>query len=328
MRSRSLVGPLSWFAVLWFAAGTVAAQQAAPAQPAADPSTTQPTSAQTGASPPPGTAPPEPTAQPSSGDPATDPQAQAATAAATPADASGATAAPAAPVAMPEAVIVDWTATKPGDAKAGEAKAAVCGACHGLDGNAADAMYPKIAGQHEWYTARQLALYKSGERQNPIMQGFAAPLSPQDMRDLGAFFATKAVAPGVANDALVVADGDETWVAHGERLYRSGNEASGTPSCMACHGPSGRGNPGAKYPALAGQHTDYTKAKLTEFRDGAAWGRGANASPIMAQVAKTLSDADIEALSTYLEGLHPAMPTSTAAAAATTASQPTSPPAH
>ena len=319
MRTRSLVGLL-----VWFAATAALAQQAAPAQPAADPSTTQPTSAQTGASPPPGTAPPEPTAQASSGDPATSTQAQAqpptATAGAPGNDGALAPSDPAA--ALPEAVVVDWSATKPGDAAAGEAKAAACGACHGLDGNSTTAMYPKLAGQHEWYTARQLALYKSGERANPIMQGFAAPLSPQDMRDLGAFFAAKAVVPGVASDAPVVAGEDETWAARGARLYRSGSADHGTPACMACHGPSGRGNPGSKFPALAGQHTDYTKMKLTEFRDGAIWGRGDNASPIMAEVAKTLSDADIEALSTYVEGLHPAMPMSATAAAASAAPQP------
>jgi len=207
---------------------------------------------------------------------------------------------------LPEAILIDWSTTTPGDAVAGEAKAATCGACHGLDGNAADAMYPKLAGQHEWYTARQLALYKSGERQNPIMQGFAAPLTPQDMRDLGAFFARKSVVPGVASDAPIVAGDEETWVARGARLYRAGSFQTETPACMACHGPSGRGNPGAKYPALAGQHTDYTKAKLTEFRDGAIWGRDDNANAIMSQVASTLTDADIEALSTYIEGLHPA----------------------
>src|SRR6186713_2559575 len=82
-----------------------------------------------------------------------------------------------------------------GDAAQGEAKAAACGACHGMDGNSTDPQYPKIAGQHESYIARQLALFKTGERVNPVMQGFAATLSAQDMRNLGAFYATKAALP-------------------------------------------------------------------------------------------------------------------------------------
>lgn len=295
---------LTGMVVLFVAAGALA-QQAAPTQPAAHPSTTQPPSAQTGASPAPQPSVPEPTAQASTP---------------TPADDATAPAEGAAAPAEIAAVVVDWAATKPGDAAAGEAKAAACGACHGIDGNSADPMYPKLAGQHEWYVARQLALYKSGERVNAIMQGFAAPLSPQDMRDLGAFFATKVVTPGVANEAPIEAGGDERWVDVGQRLYRGGHAQNGTPACMACHGPTGRGNPGAKYPQVGGQHTDYTKAKLVEFRDGAVWGAGENANAVMAQVAKSLSDQDIEALSTYLEGLHaasaPAAPAAAAAPAA------------
>ncbi len=294
MRTRWIVGM-----VVLFATGSVFAQQAAPAQPATDPSATQPTSAQTGASPAPRPATPEPTAQ-----------------ASTPSE--PATATPAAPATV-AAVTIDWAATEPGDAAAGETKAAACGACHGVDGNTTTAMYPKLAGQHEWYAARQLALYKSGERPNAIMQGFAAALSPQDMRDLGAYFAAKAVVPGVANEAPIVAGGDETWVQRGAALYRGGNATAGTPACMACHGPSGRGNPGAKYPALGGQHADYTKQKLVEFRDGAVWGAGDNANAVMNEVAKTLSDQDIEALATFIEGLHPvdagtAVPAASAAA--------------
>lgn len=296
MRTRWLVG----LAVV-FAAGVVSAQQAAPAQPAAEPSTAQPTNAQTGASPA-STSAPEPSSQPSSGDPATSAAAPATASTTTPPD--GAAAGDAAPAAAVTPVAIDWSKTAPGDAAAGEAKAAACGACHGLDGNSADAMYPKIAGQHEWYIARQLALYKSGERPNPIMMGFAAPLTPQDMRDLGAFFASKQVAPGLASDAPVAAGSEETWAARGQRLYRAGDSETGTPACMACHGPAGRGNPGAKYPALGGQHADYTRLKLTEFRDGAVWGAGDNASVVMSEVARSLDDADIEALSTYLEGLH------------------------
>jgi cytochrome c553 len=208
---------------------------------------------------------------------------------------AAATAAPAATAAEP---------VQPGDPVAGEAKAATCGACHGLDGNSADPQYPKLAGQHEAYIARQLELFKNGGRQNPIMLGFAAPLSPQDMRDIGAFYATKVATPGLANDAPVAAGGDETWVARGERLYRGGHKDSGTPACMACHGPSGRGNPAASYPALAGQHANYTKAQLTAFRDGQVHGKDAQANAVMANVAAYLSDEDIEALATYIEGLH------------------------
>lgn len=182
---------------------------------------------------------------------------------------------------------------KPGDATAGQAKTAACAACHGMDGNSASAQYPKLAGQHESYIARQLALFKSGARANAIMAGFAAPLSAQDMQDIGAYFASKTSLPGVADAKLVP---------QGEALYRGGNATQAVPACMACHGPDGRGNPGAEYPQLAGQHADYIALRLKAYRDGSA-GNDEHAK-IMELVAKTLSDADIAALSSYVEGLH------------------------
>lgn len=193
-----------------------------------------------------------------------------------------------------------------GDAAAGEAKAAVCAACHSADGNASDPQYPKLAGQHERYIARHLALYKSGERNNPIMLGFSAMLSPQDMRDIGAFFAGKSVVPGMADDSEI-ADGPNAgkkFYEVGQDLYRGGDAERGIPACIGCHGPSGRGNPGPAYPALGGQHAQYTSAQLQAFRDGAVHGRGNNANEVMAGVAKYLTDEEIGALASYIEGLH------------------------
>ena len=193
--------------------------------------------------------------------------------------------------------------TKPGDATAGQGKAGVCAACHGMDGNPASSQYPKLAGQHEEYIARQLDLFKTRHRDNPIMTGFAAPLQPQDMHDIGAFFATKTSLPGVADAGLVK---------RGEAIYRGGDKNVNAPACMACHGPDGRGNPGAGYPQLGGQYGDYIMQKLKDWRDGKTWGDD-DRSKIMPIVAKNLSDADIAALSSYVEGLHSADADSTAA---------------
>ncbi|MEO8673340.1 MAG: c-type cytochrome [Tahibacter sp.] len=181
-----------------------------------------------------------------------------------------------------------------GDAKAGEAKAAACGACHGPDGNSAAATYPKLAGQQESYVARQLQLFKSNTRQNAIMAGFVATLTEQDMHDLGAHFATKRAIPGVADAKLAV---------RGEQIYRGGDAKLAIPACMACHGPDGRGNPGAGYPQLAGQWTDYISLKLKEWHDGGNWGEDDRAK-VMPEIAKRLSAADMAAVSSYIEGLH------------------------
>lgn len=207
-----------------------------------------------------------------------------------PAPAASAPAA-AVPTSAPEDLM---TSTKPGDATAGQGKAAACGACHGMDGNSSDAQYPKLAGQHEMYIAHQLHNFKSGERQNAIMLGMSMPLSGQDMRDIGAYFASKQPLPGVADQALVE---------RGQKLYREGDPQRGIPACMACHGMDGRGNPGAMYPQLTSQHAQYVEAKLKDFHDGVTWGHEAHAQ-IMPTIAKNLDPQDIAALASYIEGLH------------------------
>ncbi|MBD8525693.1 c-type cytochrome [Pseudomarimonas arenosa] len=196
--------------------------------------------------------------------------------------------------------------TVPGNVEAGQSKSAVCAACHGMDGNAADPQYPKLAGQHERYIARHLGLFKSGERNNAIMLGFAATLSPQDMRDIGAFYAGQNALPGMADDSLI-SEGEHAgkkFYQVGETLYRQGDASRNIPACTGCHGIAGSGNPGPPYPRLAGQHAPYTVAQLTAFRDGAAHGKGDNENIVMAGVAKYLTDQEIASLASYIEGLH------------------------
>ena len=214
----------------------------------------------------------------------------AASTAAKPAAASNAPASTPAPAGNAEGM----ASAKPGDATAGQGKAAACGACHGMDGNSTDPQYPKLAGQHEMYIAHQLRNFKSGSRQNAIMMGMATPLSDQDMRDVGAYFASKAPLPGVA---------DQSVVAQGEKLYREGDVARGIPACMACHAIDGRGNPGAMYPQLTSQHAQYIEAKLKDFHDGVTWGNEPHAQ-IMPTIAKKLEPQDIAAVASYIEGLH------------------------
>ncbi|MEO5811320.1 MAG: c-type cytochrome [Rhodanobacter sp.] len=211
-----------------------------------------------------------------------------------PAAAAGAASTAATAVAAPVAAAAATAQVKPGDAKAGQTKGAVCGACHGVDGNSSDPQFPKLAGQSEQYIVRQLTDFKAGTRQNGIMMGMAAPLSTQDMHDLGAYFATKTSLPGVADQALVE---------HGQTLFRQGDAKRDIPACMACHSIDGRGNPGAMYPQLAGQHAQYVEATLKAWHDGVVWGTDAHAQ-IMPAIAKQLDSNDIAAVASYIEGLH------------------------
>jgi cytochrome c553 len=184
------------------------------------------------------------------------------------------------------------TAQAAGDAEAGKSKSAMCAACHGPDGNSPAPAFPKLAGQHAAYLAKQLAEYKSGERQNATMNGMAAALSEQDIADLAAFYSSQQVTLGKAA---------EDKVAAGEAVYRAGNAATGVSACAACHGPTGSGNPMANFPSLSGQHADYTVLQLKAFRAGE---RANDAGSMMRGVAKKMTDAEIEAVAQYIQGLH------------------------
>lgn len=184
-----------------------------------------------------------------------------------------------------------------GDATAGQAKAAVCAACHNIDGNSAVPNWPKLAGQHAAYLERQITLIKSGDRAVPEMAGIVMMLSEQDIADIAAWFSSQSIAAGLADEALV---------ASGETLYRAGNTGKDIPACMSCHGPAGKGNPLAGYPALAGQHAVYTEKMLKGFRSGQRWGNEDAPSKIMTDVANRLTDDEIRALAAYMQGLHAA----------------------
>jgi cytochrome c553 len=166
---------------------------------------------------------------------------------------------------------------------------AVCAACHGTGGNSTTPANPKLAGQHAAYIAKQLTEYKSGKRANAIMSGMAAPLSPQDMRNIAAYLAQQAPKPGFAKD--------KNLVMLGERIYRGGIAERQIPACAGCHSPTGAGMPD-QYPRVSGQHADYTAAQLTAFREGT---RNNNAA--MTLVAAKLSNKEIQAVSDYIAGL-------------------------
>jgi cytochrome c553 len=185
------------------------------------------------------------------------------------------------------------TVSAAGNAADGKAKSATCAACHGMDGNSMVPTFPKLAGQHASYIAKQLADFKSGERKDPTMNGMAAALSEQDMADLGAYYAGNTTAIGSA--------GDTEKAALGKKLYQGGDKTKGISACMACHGPSGAGNPGAKFPALSGQHSTYIVKALQDFRSGT---RANDMNMMMQDVAAKMSDSDMQAVAEYIAGLH------------------------
>lgn len=188
-----------------------------------------------------------------------------------------------------------------GDAEAGKNKSAVCGACHGADGNSAIPNFPKLAGQGTAYTVKQLKDIKSGARSVPEMAGIVPGLSDQDMEDLAAYYAAQTPTKGAA---------DPTLVERGQQLFRAGDAEKGVTACAGCHGATGKGMPEAVFPALAGQHTAYLETQLKAFR---AAGRedhegkrrdNDGESKMMRATAARLSDDDIKALASYINGMY------------------------
>ena len=178
-----------------------------------------------------------------------------------------------------------------GDAAAGEAKAAVCLACHGPNGNALVPTWPKLAGQHPEYIYKQLMDFKSGARANDQMAPQVATLEEPDFQNLAAYYAKQAQTPGAADPASVEL---------GERIYRGGNPATGLAACSGCHGPAGAGLGAAKFPRISGQHAQYLDSTLKGFRAGA---RANDPNGMMRDVAGRMSDAEIAAVAQYVQGL-------------------------
>lgn len=181
-----------------------------------------------------------------------------------------------------------------GNAAEGEAKAATCAACHGPAGNSAAPTFPKLGGQSSKYIYEQLVAFKNGKRSNPVMAPQAAGLSDADMRNLAAYYGAQKASAGVASkDSVAIA----------EKIYRAGIPAKGVPACSACHGPTGAGSAASGFPRIGGQHASYITAALQRLRSGYADSQPQGNLKMMGVIATKLSDQEIGALASYVNGL-------------------------
>ena len=203
-----------------------------------------------------------------------------------PAAAPAAAAASGAPAPAGEAA----ASAKPDVAKGEAIATGVCVACHSFDGSRGSPANPILQGQHPEYLVKQLAEFKSGQRNNPIMKGMASALSADDMRNVAAFYATRSAKPGFAKN--------KATVALGEKIWRGGLADRHIPACAGCHSPTGSGIP-AQYPRLAGQHSDYAETQLVAFRAQTR----TNSAP-MAGVTAEMTDREIKAVADFVAGLH------------------------
>jgi cytochrome c553 len=196
------------------------------------------------------------------------------------------------------AVFTSQVTAQQGDAEKGQALSATCVACHGTDGNSVNPIWPTIAGQHPQYTERQLKLFKSGDRPSAVMMPMTMGLSEQDMADLAAYF-------GQQKAKLLAAD--PAKIELGEAIYQGGLKDRDIPACLACHGPTGQGNPLSGYPVVANQHAPYLVNELKLFKQGRTVpGKDDVNGKIMADIAKYMTEEEIEAVSSYMQGLQAA----------------------
>jgi cytochrome c553 len=205
------------------------------------------------------------------------------------------------PAAAAPAAAAPGTPFDHGKADAGQGKSALCAACHGPNGNSTNPEWPRLAGQSAIYIAAQLHMFKSGVRVNPVMAPLVAGLSDQDIDDLAVYFQ--------AQTPLGLEADPSYWKA-GEALYLRGDKDSGVPACVACHGPAGRGNPAAGYPALRAQQSVYVVKQLNAYADGSRYTGGAAAmakqdpnSLMMFTLAKRLTAEQMRDVASYVQGM-------------------------
>ena len=201
-------------------------------------------------------------------------------------------------------VLMAFTATaafaKGGDPTAGKDKAAMCGGCHGDDGNSFVADFPRLAGQYENYIVKQVRDFQSGHRaNNDTMAGMAQTIaSVEDAHDIGAYFHLQKM----AKDPLTTVD--KKLAAKGEKLFQNGNPETGLYGCINCHGERGKGKSKtiSQFPVIGGQHRDYIIKELGDFKAGR---RANDPAGMMTAIARKLSDDDIKALAEYLSSQLP-----------------------
>ena len=174
-------------------------------------------------------------------------------------------------------------------ARAAEISGGRCALCHGAEGDSSSPLYPRLAGQHHQYIAKQLGDFKSGRRKSDTMNGMAQDLTPEEMLALGVYFEQKPTKPREARDADLAAVG--------RYIFHRGNESSGVAACAGCHGENGHGT--EQLPRLAGQVPRYIEDQLRSFNKR----ERTNDNAVMHSIASKLTELEIKGVAMYISSL-------------------------
>lgn len=165
----------------------------------------------------------------------------------------------------------------------------VCFVCHGMQGESSSEIFPRLAGQHWQYIAKQLDNFKSGKRKSSAMASMVEALNAEDMAALGHYF-EKQTAESIGSK-------EPDLAAVGRYVYFYGNKYSGVPACVGCHGQQGLGT--SLLPRLAGQYSYYLETQLRLFNQR----ERTNDNEVMHLVASKMSVLEIAAVAEYLSSL-------------------------
>ncbi|WP_036074966.1 c-type cytochrome [Limnohabitans sp. Rim47] len=174
------------------------------------------------------------------------------------------------------------------EARAKKIVGGVCFVCHGAEGESSSEVFPRLAGQHWEYTAKQLENFKTGKRKSTAMADMVAKLTPDEMVALGQFFEKKTIEVEPPKDAGLAAVG--------KYIFHNGNKYSGLAACASCHGAEAKGT--AALPRLAGQYSGYTETQLKQFN----LRERTNDNAVMHAIASKMSPLEMAAVAEYLSG--------------------------
>jgi len=177
----------------------------------------------------------------------------------------------------------------PGNPAAGQEKSQLCQGCHGEYGNSTEPLIPKLAGQYGNYIAKEIRNYQTGIRSHQIMNAMAATLADDDVADVAAYFASQKKMKGEGSAEYEV----------GKHIFLHGDLPRMILACVNCHGVNGKGlDPKISvFPVLGGQHKDYLRRQLMNWRSEDRTNSPAN---IMNRIANSLTDEEIDSLAGYL----------------------------
>jgi cytochrome c553 len=163
-----------------------------------------------------------------------------------------------------------------------------CFLCHGAEGDSSSEIFPRLAGQHSEYIAKQLENFKSGKRNNTAMRDMVAKLTPDEMLAIGRYFEKQSVPVEAPKDAGLAAVG--------KYIYHNGNKYSGVPACASCHGAEAKGT--VALPRLASQFAIYTETQLKQFNTR----ERNNDNAVMHSIVAKMTPLEMSAVAEYLSG--------------------------